>query len=131
MYFIMYLLLSKYFCNDSLHLGKNKRKDKKPPESDPEPPTVVVSNPNPEPNQELSQVSQDMDFIETVTSQTPKPIGETFDQMLFQVSQSVSMDFFETVGRNYVPMNHKLKMLNFFEPHQVMANDLLSKIGKW
>ena len=91
----------------------------------------MVSNPNPEPNQELSQVSQDMDFIETVTSQTPKPIGETFDQMLFQVSQSVSMDFFETVGRNYVPMNHKLKMLNFFEPNQVMTNDLLSKIGKW
>ena len=97
--------------------------------SEPEPQSVVVSNP--ETNQELSQVSQDMDFIETVTSQTPKPIGETFDQMLFQVSQSVSMDFFETVGGNYVPMNHKLKMLNFFEAHQFMANDLLSKIGKW
>ena len=121
------MLLQWFF----LHLGKNKRKDKKPPKSDPKPPTVVVSNSNPEPNQELSQVSQDMDFNETVTSQTPKPIGETFDQMLFQVSQSVSMDFFETVGGNYVAMNHKLKMLNFFQPNQVMTNDLLSKIGKW
>ena len=84
----------------------------------------------PETNQELFQVSQDMFVNETVTSQTPKPIGETFDQMLFQVSQSVSMDFFETVGGNYIPMNYKLRMLNYFELNQVMANDLLSKIGK-